>query len=158
MGDRFKYRSVAVGGTFDHLHAGHIALLKRAFETGEMVFIGLTSDDFAARAGKRIDGDFEKRKSELVSFLGTEFPNRRYVITRLEKDFGAGIFTPEIEAVVVSSETLPKIPQANEKRKKLGLPDLGVEVVQLKLARDGGRISSTRIRNGEIDSEGNLRS
>ncbi|RLF40505.1 MAG: phosphopantetheine adenylyltransferase, partial [Thermoplasmata archaeon] len=35
---------VCVGGTFDILHEGHIALFERAFETGGEVVVGLSSD------------------------------------------------------------------------------------------------------------------
>ncbi|MFI5421053.1 MAG: adenylyltransferase/cytidyltransferase family protein, partial [Nitrososphaerales archaeon] len=45
------YRCIALGGTFDHIHKGHVELLDRAFETAESVFIGLTSDTFAANSG-----------------------------------------------------------------------------------------------------------
>ncbi len=44
-----KYHKVALGGTFDHFHIGHEALITKAFEIGECVVIGVTSDDFARR-------------------------------------------------------------------------------------------------------------
>lgn len=153
-GHSFKYRSVAVGGTFDHIHKGHRALIRKAFETGEKVFIGLTTDEFAASAGKKITHDFESRKKELKVFLDRTFPGREYAITRLEKNFGPGMFTSDIEAIVVSTETQGRVPRANEKRRELGLADLKVEVIPLILADDGDRISSTRIRAREIDPDG----
>ena len=41
-------RTVAVAGTFDVLHDGHKALLKRAFEVGNRVYVGITSDRMAS--------------------------------------------------------------------------------------------------------------
>ena len=37
----------AVAGTFDILHDGHKALLSRAFEVGDTVVVGITSDRMA---------------------------------------------------------------------------------------------------------------
>jgi pantetheine-phosphate adenylyltransferase len=151
----FKYNTVAVGGTFDIIHSGHLALLQRAFETGEHVVIGLTSDDFAAKEGKKIRHTFAERSDNLRSYLSSRFPDRNFRITELDRTFGPGIFTSSVEAIVASAETAGRVDQANAKRRELGLPDLKIEVVPLILAKDGERISSTRIRNREIDETGN---
>lgn len=152
----YKYRAVAVGGTFDHIHKGHRSLLQRAFQTGEKVYIGLTSDDFARTTGKNIEHTFDQRKGQLREFLEHNYPMRNYEITKLESRFGPGIFTEEIQALVVSTETSSSVESANRRRRELRLPDLKVEVVPMILADDGSRISSTRIRSHEIDSEGHL--
>ncbi len=152
----YKYKAIAVGGTFDHIHKGHRALLKRAFDTGEKVFIGVTADVFVAATGKKILHDFDFRKKQLQTYLKESFPGRDYEVTRLEKSFGPGIFTPQIDAIVVSTETAPRVPAANRKRRELGLPDLKVEIIPMILAEDEDRISSTRIRAGQIDIEGSL--
>ena len=156
MTKEFKYKSIAVGGTFDHIHKGHRALLKRAFETAHKVYIGITSDDYVKTSGKTIQHDFETRKTHVQNYLEKEYPMREFEITKLEKSFGPGMFTKDIEAIAVSSETSPRVPEANEKRRELGLLDLKIEVVPMILAKDKNRISSTRIRSGEIDVEGNL--
>jgi pantetheine-phosphate adenylyltransferase len=152
----FKYKSIAAGGTFDHIHKGHRALLKRAFETGKVVIIGVTSDDFASASGKAILHNFERRKNQLRNYLAKEYPRRRYELTKLESNFGPGMFTKEIEAIVVSSETAPRVTEANKRRRELGLEDLKVEEVPMIMAQDKNKISSTRIRSGEIDTEGNV--
>ncbi len=154
MPDNRKYRTAAVGGTFDYIHTGHKALLERAFDTSQKVMIGLTSDDFAASEGKRIEHDYKFRRAQLVNFIEKEFPRRDYLITRLESRFGPGIFTKDVEAIVVSEETLPRVKSANLKRTKEGLEELKVEVVPMAKDRNGRIISSTRIRAGEIDVEG----
>ncbi|MCK5038653.1 MAG: adenylyltransferase/cytidyltransferase family protein, partial [Thermoplasmata archaeon] len=38
-------RKVAVAGTFNVFHKGHRQLLARAFEIGDYIHIGLTSDE-----------------------------------------------------------------------------------------------------------------
>ena len=65
-----KYRKVAVGGTFDELHRGHKTLICKAFEVGEKVVIGLSSDAFVAKMGKpHITASFAERRRELEAFL-----------------------------------------------------------------------------------------
>ena len=61
-----KYSKVAVGGTFDKFHDGHKKLLATAFELGEKVEIGVTSDAFGGLKGD-IDS-CEERISTLKSF------------------------------------------------------------------------------------------
>ncbi len=151
-----KYSTVATGGTFDHIHRGHAALLSKSFELGDNVVIGVTSDAFASREGKSPDQPYQDRVQALRSLIRSEFPGRKYVIAKLEDYFGPGIASPAVEAIVVSRETAARAPIANALRAKKGYPPLKVEVVGYVLARDGKPISSTRIRNGEIDPEGRL--
>ena len=151
-----KFNTVATGGTFDHLHAGHAALLKRSFDLGETVVIGVTSDAFASREGKSPDQTYAERADVLERFLRSGFPGRKYVIARLDDYFGPGISAPEVGAIVVTRETASRVPIANELRSAKGFPPLEVETVDFVLADDGKPISSTRIRKGEIDPEGRI--
>jgi len=57
------FRRVATGGTFDHIHAGHRALLDKSFEVGDEVIVGLTSDEFVERVGKKTEHDYERREA-----------------------------------------------------------------------------------------------
>ena len=47
------YEWVAIGGTFDRLHLGHKTLLRRAFELGKKVLIGLTTQDMVSHKPDR---------------------------------------------------------------------------------------------------------
>jgi cytidyltransferase-like protein len=48
-----KLSTVLVGGTFDEFHRGHRKLIMTAFEAGERVMIGLSSDDLARELRKK---------------------------------------------------------------------------------------------------------
>jgi len=61
-------RRVCLGGTFEVLHRGHEALLGRAFEVGDHVFIGITDGALARRGRKRVSA-FASRKRRLQAFL-----------------------------------------------------------------------------------------
>lgn len=153
---QYKYRKVAVGGTFDRLHRGHRALLERAFCVGEEVLIGVASDRMAR--GKRPLADkiasFEERVAKLVDFVRERGWLSRARILVLESPEGILLEDPSVEALVVSEETLGRGLDINRKRVERGLPPYALEVVDMVLAEDGRPISSSRIRAGEIDEEG----
>ncbi|HEV2137671.1 MAG TPA: pantetheine-phosphate adenylyltransferase [Nitrososphaerales archaeon] len=151
-----KYKMVATGGTFDHIHRGHIALLGKSFEVGETVVIGVTSDEFARREGKNPDQGYAERVEALEDLIHARFPGRRYRIAKLDDYYGPGIASSEVEAIVVSKETAARVPLANDLRRAKGFIPLEVVVVDYVLAEDSKPISSTRIRNGEIDIQGKL--
>jgi len=151
-----QYKTVATGGTFDHLHRGHMALLTKSFEVGDKVIIGLTSDAFALKEGKTPDQRYDRRKGALEAFIRQNFPKRKYLIAKLDDYFGPGIASPEVQAIVVSRETAKRVSIANELRKARGFPPLNVVVVDYVLADDSRPISSTRIRHGELDTEGRV--
>lgn len=151
-----RYKTVATGGTFDHIHKGHLALLSKSFATGDTVVIGVTSDAFARKEGKRPDQPYEVRLRALEALIREKFPGRRYVIAKLDDHFGPGIASPEVQAIVVTKETAPKVPIANALREAKGYPPLEVVVTDYVYADDSRMISSTRIRKGEIDADGRL--
>lgn len=153
---RKRYKLVAMGGTFDIIHKGHLALLQKAFEVSESVIIGVTSDKFAAERGKKITNNYDSRISSLTKLLDKMSKNGRYEIKQLSEDFGPALYTNNVEALVASKETVQKGSLLNKLRAEHGLPPVDVVTVDLVLAEDGNRISSTRIRSGEIDTEGNL--
>jgi cytidyltransferase-like protein len=149
-----KYRKVAVGGTFDHLHLGHEALLSRAFELGEIVVLGISGEKLAGRKGAV--QPLEVRMSSVKNFLRLRGWEERALITVIEDPAGPAGDDPELEAIVVSPETEPTAREINKHREERGLRPLEVEVIPWVLAEDGRPISSERIRRGEINREGKL--
>lgn len=144
-------RAAAVGGTFDVLHRGHEELLRRALGARPRLVVGLATDSFAARRKKSPRPYAERRRSleELLGRLGGS-----WTVVELDDDFGPAVLGPGIDALVVSEETAGAGRRLNEMRAGLGLGPVEVVVVPMARAADGGPISSTRVRRGEISPDG----
>ena len=152
-----KFRKVAVGGTFDELHRGHKSLLSKAFEIGEKVVIGLSSDEFVSKMGKpHITASYAERFKELQAFLDKSGWTDRAEIVPLKDPYGLTISGKGLEALVVSKETESTATKINEIRAKAALPPLKIVAVNMVPAENCIPISTTRIRSGEIDRNGHI--
>ena len=141
-----------IGGTFGYLHLGHKALLAKAFEIGDYVYIGLTTDAYVnkVKGSEKIPG-YSERESALRKFV--EKFGKRFEIVPLSDKFGPSI-TGDFDAIVVTEETLPTAMKINRIRENSNLQPLSIVRIDYVLASDSMPISTTRIAKGEIDSEG----
>ena len=152
-----KFGIVAVGGTFDEFHKGHRALLRKAFEVGDHVLVGLCSDELVKRLKKPHNiAPYEKRLEELRQFLRERGVLERAEVIPLTDAYGVTVSENRLDAIVVSKETERRAHEINEKRRSKGLPFLKIIVIDMILAEDYFPISSTRIWLEEIDKEGHL--
>ncbi len=144
-----KYTKVAVGGTFDKFHDGHKKLLSTAFELGDQIEIGVTSDAFGG-----LKGDIDSCKERMNNLKLFFSDKSNFNVVPLEDPFGTTIYEEDFDAIVVSEETEPTALKINEIRLSKGMEPLDIVVVSFVLAEDGNPISSTRIRSGEINRNG----
>ena len=151
-----KFSLIAMGGTFDIIHRGHLTLLTTAFEISDKVIIGLTSDEFVQKKGKTPIHKYDERLKNLISIIFQKFPNKHFEISQLNNDFGPAVLEKDVQALLVSDETSNQGNVLNKLRAEHNLLPVEVIVVPMFLAKDGVRISTTRIKNSEIDSDGNL--
>ena len=146
-----KYDKVAVGGTFDKFHDGHKKLLSTAFEIANNVEIGVTSDAFGGLKG---DIDSCKVRMENLKSFFKDYSN--FIIVPLDDPYGTTIYDSDFDAIVVSEETEPTAVEINKIRVSKGMDPIDIVVVSFVLAYDGTPISSTRIRRGEINKNGDV--
>ncbi|MCJ7719795.1 pantetheine-phosphate adenylyltransferase [Candidatus Bathyarchaeota archaeon] len=153
-----KSRTVGVGGTFDELHKGHRALLVKAFEVGDHVVIGMSTDEFVRTMGKpHLTASYRQRLRDLKNFLGEHGLLQRVEIIPISDAYGGVLLSKgPIEALIVSRETEPTAVKINEKRQEIGLTPLQIIVIDMIPSENHSPISTTRIRRGEIDREGHL--
>ena len=151
-----KFSLVATGGTFDIIHSGHVKLLLNSFQISDKVIIGLTSDEFATKMGKFPINNYQKRFENLTTVISEQFPNSSFRISKLDNDFGPAVLEKEVQALVASDETSNQGEKLNKLRRIKNLPPVEIITVPMLLAKDGTKISTTRIKNSEIDVDGNL--
>jgi len=149
------FDTVATGGTFDILHKGHYTLLLKAFEVGKQVIIGISSDYYASVKKKKITNEYPIRLKNLKRFIEDKFNKSNYSIYELNDFYGPTVLTNDVQAIVTTEGTKENCIKINELRKSKGLPQLEIIIVPLVEDQDGKVISSTRIRRGEIDINGN---
>ena len=150
------FNITALGGTFDIIHIGHIELIQKAVSISDKIIIGLTSDAFISKNDKKIINNFEQRSENLEKIIHEKFPDCSFEIAKLDDDFGPAVIQGDVDALVVSEETSKKGAILTALRKERKLDPVEIIIVPMKMASDGNRISSTRIRNSEIDSSGNI--
>lgn len=140
-----------IGGTFDRFHAGHRNLLVTALSRCQMVEVWVTADSIAKAKDPRI-GTWEDRVEEIRQALNSQLD--RLEFHELKDLYGPAPIHKEASAIICTAETMPECITINEMRQDSGLSELEVISVDHTMSWDGRTISSSRIRLGEIDREG----
>lgn len=138
---------VALGGTFDHLHAGHKILLSMgAWIASEKLIVGLTDDALLkSKAFKEVLEPFAVRTERARAFLRLFKPTITYDFVAINDVYGPTGWDANIQGLVVSKETLPGAASIHARRKEQGLPELRTFVIDV--------ISATEASVDDEDAE-----
>ena len=143
--------TAAVAGTFDVIHDGHLALLKRAFEIGDRVLVGITSDRMASK-GRNESIPLSVRLPALERCL--EHLGSGYTVFEIDDMYGPAAVMDDADVLVVSEETLGNGRLVNEERSRRGVRPLELSVVPLVNSDDGTKISASAILEGKYGRSG----
>lgn len=153
-----KFNLVVCGGTFDLFHAGHKSFIQDALNVSEKVLLGITTDAYIQSFKNNLGiEDFQIRKFAVERYLSSIGASDRVQIVGINQAYEPYLETStNYEAIVITEQTEQVAEEINLKRQQNNVPQLEVVLSRMKNAQDDGLISSTRIRNGEINREGRL--
>jgi cytidyltransferase-like protein len=152
-----NYSKAAVGGTFDHFHAGHKQLLNTAFDAAETVVIGITHPALSKnKPMAHLIEPYQQRLDSLNSFLHQNQYSQRSEVIELTDPFGPTVTDPKIDALIVSQMTQRGAELVNQQRIERQLHPLPVIITPMVSDEAGEHISSTEIRLGKITRDGKV--
>ena len=153
-----QHDKVAVGGTFDRLHAGHrLILAVAALVCRETVYLGMAADKLLAnKAGAKSIFPFEQRSAEARAFIEAFKPGLRVEVSALvdPKEAPKAATMSAITALVVSIETESGGQVLQKMRSENGITD-ALELIPVGLVgadqqtADAPKLSSSFLREQE---------
>lgn len=142
-------KKASVSGTFNRFHKGHRALIDKAFEVGDEVYIGITSNRMAISkdvkvsdydSRKRVVEDYISKKGKPYSFMMIEDP------LELEQMMGMDVLVVSEETVVNGRKIVDSLAKKGKRLELVVIPLVGSKKCE--------KISSTDIIKGLYDEEG----
>ncbi|KAJ1309521.1 hypothetical protein OPQ81_006295 [Rhizoctonia solani] len=127
------YPVSVLGGTFDYLHPGHKILLSMAaWITTSKLIVGVTDDALLSKkANKQYIQPIAERTASVTSFVRMFKPSIECDAVPIQDVYGPTAWEPNIQALVVSRETLGGASSVAQLRAERSLPALDLFVIDV---------------------------
>jgi len=147
------FKHTIIAGTFDHLHSGHQKLLQTAINQSQQISCGLTTKKMAQKKSlAKLIQSSRARYHQLNSFLSQQISS--YNIFPLNHPLQPAINSLIFDSIIASQETAHTVEKINQLRSKNNLHPLKSVIINLLKSSDNQKLSSTRIRQGQINRQG----
>lgn len=150
-----KHDFLVLGGTFDHLHAGHKRLIQEAFLLANHVVLGLTLPEMnRQKTFANLILPYKTRAQEIARYVRALGKFDKLEIIPIKDVFGSTLVDARLQALLVTKHTQVGASLVNRERVLRGQKPLVVHVAQLVIDQSGEILSSTRIRQGLVNRDG----
>lgn len=150
----YQYKHAVLGGTFDHLHAGHKRILDFAFHIAAQVTIGIVENPIEEKPYQATVESNQMRREAINSYITQNKLSKRAHIVTINDIYGPAADDPNFDVIVTTKETKPNAQKVNTKRLTNNLPLLAIETVPFLKSLDNQILRARRIRKGEVSRHG----
>ena len=162
--DQSGYPTTALGGTFDHLHAAHKLLLHLSlFLTTKKIIVGLmTPSLLVSKSNSQLLEPLDERIRKVHNFLSRIDVTRtegtwgkvgggvELDVCEIHDPYGPTAWDGDIQALVVSKETVSGGEAVNKKRREGGLGELDIWVIDVIAAEP---VEGSGIKTHDLTTE-----
>ncbi|CEP13404.1 hypothetical protein [Parasitella parasitica] len=147
------FNRVAVGGTFDHLHAGHkILLTMTALLAKQSMVVGVTDDCMLLKKKHRdLIASTQQRMENVKAYLQLVKRSITYDVVPIKDPFGPTVTDQNIDALVVSKETLKGGDLVNSERERRKYHPLKLRIIDV-ISSDNASIQGKDLTDLKISS------
>ncbi len=148
-----QFQRGLLGGTFDHFHKGHEKILLHGLEKCTHLELWITSEKMTIHKNGWVES-YNERTSFIKKWILKNGFDKRIKINKLNDEVGPAESRKDCDAIICTPETLSGCEKINSSRINSNLKPLEIILVEHLVSKDGVILSSSLIRKGEYNREG----